>query len=1044
MLKKSKKVAKLDRICYNLYNNCKKWGVSIIEEKNNQNNDKNIVSDELKKRLKKIGLGILKKVAIIALPFIIILIILAAVTWFIFMDEGTWEDEERGNPSTYTNNVHLSTTDGITIDKMELVKQGLLAIGYTEDRVNSMTEAEMIEALDMSTKLGRTITSINDCTVAEILWCINTDYSKYLKTPEDLEYLLNAELVTQYPKIDGIPPDKLNGIIEFARVTNLDDTNEDGYIGLEDGPKKLTYISQEEFDAKFQNYIDNGNMDVFNYFTIDDQENAIIATWTQEDGVFESNNTTLQNWEKIKGGLTEETIKNQYNTDYTVTENTVDKIAATYTKYIATKTQINYKSIVQKYTLPFNYLWALLVMGESDEFVLNLAELAYNSEIVIGIYDSTTTTVTINTKNYTENFREREERYEDGSLVHSTDWTNTSYSYYEKDTKTVISNSTQIDIMYANTWIVEIITQYKRTQKEENFISEPSTLPDEEWSDNGSYENSYTRTETHTNQQTGETSTTRIHVVEKYFKEKKTTGQSQQTEQNIFYDKYEKVKTDIREKTDIDPNTDQNFVKLLRADDNARAILFKPINVVWLCDILSANSNTANMVELTKYLINKAKNPDDTSLFFDFSIFEPSIMNGVTGAQSLSTYLRQFSHSGEAPKSTDGKYYLMYGDGEGWPTIGNADIQWKSHYTSFAQSGYVLQDGVETEVPDVAAYVNAILERGPEAEYTDEEIRNYQIYIEVELVDEIGDKLQSNYYNLVISQTSGLNLSRQQLYALTAIAYNFGHLPERNGYTFKSVYEAGLAQYEVNSWEHNRFIWDNWWSYLGGGSPGHIPSRDAAFETYVKGVYDFSNSSAGEVFSRNYYIYYTREQLNRFDYAPDKTITRNPSNEEEIFTYIQSSGEGLLAAAEELHKKLEDEQWTYSLTGLYSNDIVASINHPNKILCCATYVSGVLYMSGYASENEINAINIHSSNSLLNFMRNRGDCIEITSYDDLQAGDIVFMTTDSSGSSIGHVQICAGDNQWYNAGSTDAIRRSSPYNDSSYARRHFVTAMRIN
>ena len=909
-----------------------------------------------------------------------------------------------------------------------------------------MTEAEMIEALGMSIKLGREITTIEECTVAEILWCLNTDYSKYLKKPEDLEYLLNAELITQYPKIDGIPSDKLNGIIQFARVTNLGDTNGDGIIDLNDGPKMLTYITPEEFDLKFQNYIATGNMEVFDYFTLDDQENAVIATWTQEDGVFESNNTTLQSRPKIKNGITEETIKNGYNPNYSVTENTTDKITATYTKYTATKTTINYKSIVQKYTLPFNYLWALLVMSESDDFVLNLAKLAYDSEIVIGIYDSITTTVTVNTKKYTENFREREERYEDGSLVHSTDWTNPpiSYSYYERDTKTVKSNSTQIDIMYANTWIVEIKTQYKRNQTESNYTSEPSTIPDEDWSDNGSYENSYTDRDTYTDPRTGQSITKTTHILEKYFKEKKTTGQSQQTEQNIYYDKYEKVKTDIREKTDIDPNTDQNFVKILRADENAKALLFKPINVEWLCDILSANSNTANMVELTRYLINKAKNPDDTSLFFDFSIFEPSIMNGVSGAQNLSTYLRQFSHSGEAPKSSDGKYYLMYGDGEGWPTIGNADIQWKSHYTSFAQAGYVLKDGVETEVPDVSAYVNSILERGPEAKYTDEEIKNYQIYIEVELVDEIGDNLQSNYYNLVLSQTSGLNLSRQQLYALTAIAYNFGHLPERNGYTFKSVYEAGLAQYEVNSWEHNRFIWDNWWSYLGGGSPGHIPARDAAFETYVKGVYDFINSPAGEVFSRNYYIYYTREQLNRFSYAPNKTITRSSSNEEEIFTYVQASGEGLLAAAEELHKKLEDEQWTYSLTGLYPNDIVSSINHPSKILCCATYVSGVLYMSGYASESEINAINIHSSNSILNFMRNRGDCIEITSYNDLQAGDIVFMTTESSGSSIGHVQICAGDNQWYNAGSTDAIRRASPYNDSSYARSHFVTAMRIN
>ena len=1014
--------------------------MSIIEE----NNDKNNIKDEAKELLKRVGKSILKKVVIIAMPFLIILIILAAITWFIFMDEGTWKDDERGNPSTYTNNVQLSTTEGITIDKLELVKKGLLAIGYTEERVNSMTEAEMIEALNMSVKLGRTITSINDCTVAEILWCINTDYSKYLKKPEDLEYLLNAELVTQYPKIDGIPADKLNGIIQFARVTNLDDINGDGVIDLNDGPKMLTYISPEEFDIKFQNYIDTGNMDVFNYFTLDSQENAVIATWTQEDGLFESNNTTLQNREKIKSGLTEESIQNSYNTNYTVTQNTADKITASYTKYSATKTTINYKSIVQKYTLPFNYLWALLVMGGSDEFVLNLAELAYSSEIVIGIYDSTTTTVTVNTKNYTENFRENYQEHSprENPGKPTSGWTETAYTYFEKETKTYITNTAQIDIMYANTWIVELKAEYKRNQTQDTY-SNTTTTPDENWSDNGTYSRTDVRTGTRKNSK-GEDVEYTYTVIEVYYREKKLTGQSQLTQQDMYFDKYEKVKTDIREKTDIDPNTDQNFVKLLRADDNARAILFKPINVVWLCDILSANSNTANMVELTKYLINKAKNPDDTSLFFDFSIFEPSIMNGVTGAQSLSTYLRQFSHSGEAPKSSDGKYYLMYGDGVGWPTIGNADIQWKSHYTSFAQSGYVLQNGTETEVPDVAAYVNSILERGPEATYTDDEINNYQIYIEVELVDEIGDKLQSNYYNLVVNETSGLNLSRQQLYALTAIAYNFGHLPERNGYTFKSVYEAGLAQYEVNSWEHNRFIWDNWWSYIGGNAAGHIPARDAAFETYVKGVYDFTNSSAGEVFSRNYYIYYTREQLNRYSYAPNKTITRSPSNEEEIFTYVQSSGEGILGAAEELHKKLEDEKWTYSLTGLYPNDIVASINHPNKIMCCATYVSGVLYMSGYASESEINAINIHSSNSLLNFLRNRGDCIEITSYNELQAGDIVFMTTSSSGSAIGHVQICAGDNQWYNAGSTDAIQRESPYNDSSYARRHFVTAMRIN
>ena len=193
-------------------------------------------------------------------------------------------------------------------------------------------------------------------------------------------------------------------------------------------------------------------------------------------------------------------------------------------------------------------------------------------------------------------------------------------------------------------------------------------------------------------------------------------------------------------------------------------------------------------------------------------------------------------------------------------------------------------------MPNVAEYVNSTyLTRGPDAEYTNDEIYQMQIYIEKELVDSIGDSVQETYYNSVVNATSGLNLSRQQLYALTAIVYNFGSLPERNGYTFKSVYQAGAAQYEINSWEHNKFIWDNWWCALGGGAAGHIPARDAAFETYVKGIYDFSQSEAGEVFGRNYYIYYTQEQLAQFDYAPSKPITRTASNESQIFEYEENA-----------------------------------------------------------------------------------------------------------------------------------------------------------
>lgn len=277
------------------------------------------------------------------------------------------------------------------------------------------------------------------------------------------------------------------------------------------------------------------------------------------------------------------------------------------------------------------------------------------------------------------------------------------------------------------------------------------------------------------------------------------------------------------------------------------------------------------------------------------------LISAVRGS-SLEAYLKQFSHSGDAPQSSDGRFYKMYGDGVGWPTIGNADLQWKSFQNSFACQGKVFDGEEEKTVENVRDYVNGFLTRGSDATYDKAEVDAMNIYIEKELVDKVGRAARETIYNTVVNETNAIELSQQQLYALTAIVYNFGHLPQRNGYTFVAVFEKAASQYEVNSWEFNRFIWDNWWCKLEGGSGVHIPARDAQFETYVKGVYDFaSESDAGEAFARKYYIYYTQAQINAISYAPKLSITRSSSNEEEIFTYEEKScggydGEFLVAA----------------------------------------------------------------------------------------------------------------------------------------------------
>ena len=273
--------------------------------------DNGLLSQKTKQRIKRITI-------------IVILSIISAAIWYINEEEGTWRDDEKGNPGMYTNNTTLSSTNGIEVDKEKLIKEALLSKGYSQERIDSMTEQEIIIALDIQNKLKKTVTSINELTHAEILWCTNEIYSKYLKKPEDLQKLLDAELITQYPKIDGLQEGKLNGIVEFVRYSTNPDTNQEEV-------RTLKWISTEEFTNKMTAYQETGNTDILNYFTLDESGNVKIATWMREEGSFYSNDTTLQtDRKKIRGGTTGEVVTSNYDSRYTITKNDAASIEATY------------------------------------------------------------------------------------------------------------------------------------------------------------------------------------------------------------------------------------------------------------------------------------------------------------------------------------------------------------------------------------------------------------------------------------------------------------------------------------------------------------------------------------------------------------------------------------------------------------------------------------------------------------------------------------------------------------------------------------------
>ena len=244
--------------------------------------------------------------------------------------------------------------------------------------------------------------------------------------------------------------------------------------------------------------------------------------------------------------------------------------------YQMTTQSINYKAFVSGYTMPFNYLWALTVTGRQAEFALAIADLVYGSEIEIAIYDNLTTETVETTHTYTVE-----------STVTNEDGTQETISntYWRTDTTITRTNTITISLYRADVWIVDYTQEYTYQVPEvERTIDGPR--------DDGS----------------GGTIVTTTTI-----------------EKNI----YVASPANIIEKTDRD-SEEPNFVTLFRSADYYEAynnIISAPD---WLYEILENNEDTADMVDLTKYLIYKATGKDQGVTSLDTSIFNPDNFSTVT------------------------------------------------------------------------------------------------------------------------------------------------------------------------------------------------------------------------------------------------------------------------------------------------------------------------------------------------------------------------------------------------------------------------------
>ena len=250
-----------------------------------------------------------------------------------------------------------------------------------------------------------------------------------------------------------------------------------------------------------------------------------------------------------------------------------------------TTQQVDYKKYVDKYTMPFNYLYTMLLIGEDKDFAFDLAELVYGSAFEITVHDSLTITTIEETYQYQKRKVIPGETEDDPIRV--------VFETITEPSTTVQKNYTsEAALTKANAWYINYEQEYE-------YSDLPEQTYDTGWQELGG-------------------NTTEIR------------GRKKKTVTKIKTYKYTSKPATYKEKTDK-KSDEPNFVTVFLDNYNARSNILSVTD--WLFEALENNENTKDMVDLTKYLIYKATERDYGVTDFDsiWSAFNKNEFNSING-----------------------------------------------------------------------------------------------------------------------------------------------------------------------------------------------------------------------------------------------------------------------------------------------------------------------------------------------------------------------------------------------------------------------------
>ena len=415
-----------------------------------------------------------------------------------------------------------------------------------------------------------------------------------------------------------------------------------------------------------QVYICNpGSSSLFGWYDMSDIMSGcqyIVVTDAEAAGIAETSNESeyvavIATWKQIDTSVeTDDMYKDSNVEEYSKSE------------YIMTTTDVNYGELVDSYTMPFDLLWALLVVGEDKNFVFEIADLVYNSDIEITIHDNLTTNTDVDEWNYSRRTKaivNADIKTIGGGRTLTSQISNDIHDPAGDDkkyvtTKTVVTytNTVNVALTRANVWIVDYENNYTYvdsgegstttntiTQEDQEYPSEPTRegtdysfcehIP-EKISELESNLRSQLESTTSTGASSGASSASSSGTSTSMAG---TPSVSSTVDAHVsYYDKYINISDNVsntvqtqrytpgtpslKEKTDPD-SEEPNFVTIFnKSEYKSNKSAIKDASS-WLFEIIEINESTADMLDLIKYLLYKATNIDYGVTEFDFSIFYP-------------------------------------------------------------------------------------------------------------------------------------------------------------------------------------------------------------------------------------------------------------------------------------------------------------------------------------------------------------------------------------------------------------------------------------